>query len=88
MRALFIKAGSKRSGGRTIASLIQLILAALLLTLALAPSVQAAQPRWRTLVSLTFDDGLTESAARDILASHGMRGTFYVNSSLIGSGGG
>ena len=88
MKELFIKAGSKRSGWRTLASLIKLILAALLSTAALTTSVQATQAHWRTLVSLTFDDGLTESAARNILASHGMQGTFYVNSSLIGAGGG
>lgn len=42
---------------------------------------------YRTIVSLTFDDGLTQSAARDILHNHGMHGTFYINSAFIGSGG-
>jgi peptidoglycan/xylan/chitin deacetylase (PgdA/CDA1 family) len=44
--------------------------------------VQAA-PQWRTLVSLTFDDGLSQSAALAILAKHKMVGTFYVNSDRI-----
>ncbi len=57
-----------------------------LLALAWLPSAQAASAR--TIVSLTFDDGLTQSAARAILLSHGMKATFYVNANLIGSGGG
>jgi peptidoglycan/xylan/chitin deacetylase (PgdA/CDA1 family) len=39
-----------------------------------------------TVVSLTFDDGAaSEYSARAILAAHGMRGTFYIPSGLIGS---
>jgi peptidoglycan/xylan/chitin deacetylase (PgdA/CDA1 family) len=39
-----------------------------------------------TVVSLTFDDGRqTQYAARAPLAAHGMHGTFYVNSGLVGS---
>jgi peptidoglycan/xylan/chitin deacetylase (PgdA/CDA1 family) len=39
-----------------------------------------------TVVSLTFDDGRqTQYAARTPLADHGMHGTFYVNSGLVGS---
>jgi hypothetical protein len=39
-----------------------------------------------TVVSLTFDDGRqTQYAARAALASHGMHGTFFVNSGLVGS---
>ena len=38
-----------------------------------------------TVVSLTFDDGTTgQDAAADLLASRGMRGTFYVNSGRVG----
>jgi peptidoglycan/xylan/chitin deacetylase (PgdA/CDA1 family) len=38
-----------------------------------------------TIVSLTFDDGSADQAVLGgILASHGMRGTFYVNSGTIG----
>jgi peptidoglycan/xylan/chitin deacetylase (PgdA/CDA1 family) len=39
-----------------------------------------------TMVSLTFDDGRqTQYAAREPLKAHGMHGTFYVNSGLVGS---
>ena len=38
------------------------------------------------MVSLTFDDGRqTQYAAREPLNAHGMRGTFYVNSGLVGA---
>ena len=40
------------------------------------------------MVSLSFDDGWdTQQAAQSALASHGMVGTFYVNSGLIGAPG-
>ncbi|GAB6141632.1 hypothetical protein JCM14076_23610 [Methylosoma difficile] len=55
-------------------------------SLVLTAPAQATSVQWLTLVSLTFDDGLTQSAARNILAKHGMQGTFYINSNLIGSG--
>ena len=42
----------------------------------------------RTIVSLTFDDGLNESPVAAILRSHGMNATFYVNSNLIDQGSG
>lgn len=61
---------------------VEIWLAALLLCLAAGPSAEAA-PTW---VSLTFDDGLTQSAVHDILQAHGMKGTFYVNSNKIGIG--
>jgi peptidoglycan/xylan/chitin deacetylase (PgdA/CDA1 family) len=39
-----------------------------------------------TVVSLTFDDGTaTEYQARSLLSSHGMLGTFYINSSKLGT---
>ena len=40
-----------------------------------------------TIVSLTFDDGWAcqYEHARPILAAHGMRGTFFVNSNLVGA---
>ena len=60
----------------------KLMLMVLLSIVSLNQSVQAA-PLWRTLVSLTFDDGLTQSAALAILAKHKMVGTFYVNSDRI-----
>ena len=50
----------------------------------LGPSVGRATAA--TVVSLTFDDGRqTQYAARAPLAAHGMRGTFYVNSGLVGT---
>jgi peptidoglycan/xylan/chitin deacetylase (PgdA/CDA1 family) len=40
-----------------------------------------------TIVSLTFDDGTaSEFQANALLLEHGMRGTFYVNSSRLGTG--
>jgi peptidoglycan/xylan/chitin deacetylase (PgdA/CDA1 family) len=41
-----------------------------------------------TVVSLTFDDGrATQTVAGPILRSHGMNGTFYLNSARLGSSG-
>lgn len=46
-------------------------------------SAGAAAPN-QTIVSLTFDDGRqTQYSARAPLASHGLRGTFYINSGLV-----
>ena len=56
-------------------------------TLVAGPSTPAvaAGP---TIVSLTFDDGQSSQYnALPILQSHGMRGTFYVNSGLVGQAG-
>jgi peptidoglycan/xylan/chitin deacetylase (PgdA/CDA1 family) len=45
------------------------------------------KPAGQTVVSLTFDDGWADQyTARAIFAAHGMKGTFYVNSSTISSG--
>jgi peptidoglycan/xylan/chitin deacetylase (PgdA/CDA1 family) len=50
-----------------------------------APTQPPLPPR-QTVVSLTFDDGAaTQYNARSILSSHGMHGTFFLNSPLIGS---
>ena len=39
-------------------------------------------------VSLTFDDGMADQmTAQQLLKKHGMVGTFYINSSFIGSAG-
>jgi peptidoglycan/xylan/chitin deacetylase (PgdA/CDA1 family) len=55
-------------------------LVAALATLALAGPAQA-----QLIVSVTFDDGVADQAtAVPILAAHGMRATFYVNSARIG----
>ncbi|MEQ1558980.1 MAG: Ig-like domain-containing protein [Methyloglobulus sp.] len=72
---------------KPMVSAINMTLVAFAIIVGTTQSVEAANPRWLTLVSLTFDDGLTQSLARDILRTHNMHGTFYINSDLIGSGG-
>ncbi len=67
--------------------LVNMVLIGWLSAVSLLQPAEAGSGNWLTLVSLTFDDGLTESPARSILANHGMHGTFYVNSDLIGAGG-
>jgi peptidoglycan/xylan/chitin deacetylase (PgdA/CDA1 family) len=48
----------------------------------------AGPARAATVVSLTFDDGeATQYAARAPLASHGVHGTFYLNSTRLGTSG-
>ncbi len=50
----------------------------------LGPTVGRASAE--TAVSLTFDDGRqTQYAARAPLSAHGMHGTFYVNSGVVGA---
>ena len=62
---------------------LTVMLALSAMTAAFASSARAA-----TVVSLTFDDGrATQNVARSILASHGVRGTFYVNSAKVGTSG-
>jgi peptidoglycan/xylan/chitin deacetylase (PgdA/CDA1 family) len=66
-------------------ALAMLLLAAVVCLPLLAPGASrgAASP---VVVSLTFDDGRqTQYAARAPLAAHGMHGTFFVNSGLVGS---
>jgi peptidoglycan/xylan/chitin deacetylase (PgdA/CDA1 family) len=47
---------------------------------------QTPDPASSTVVSLTFDDGrATQYAVKDLLASRGMRATFYVNSDDVGT---
>jgi peptidoglycan/xylan/chitin deacetylase (PgdA/CDA1 family) len=59
------------------------------LTGALTTSPPAAQAAGPVVVSLTFDDGLTSQyRLKDVLASHGARATFYVNSSAVDRRGG
>jgi peptidoglycan/xylan/chitin deacetylase (PgdA/CDA1 family) len=51
-------------------------------------SVSATRRRGTTIVSLTFDDGSADQGlVPALLTSHGMRGTFYVNSGNIGKSG-
>ncbi|MCK5830388.1 MAG: polysaccharide deacetylase family protein [Methylococcales bacterium] len=87
MSALFLKMLRINNKGM-IMSISQLILTGLLTTLVFTQPIQAAGVKWLTLVSLTFDDGKNESNARSILASHGMHGTFYINTNRIGIGNG
>jgi peptidoglycan/xylan/chitin deacetylase (PgdA/CDA1 family) len=55
----------------------------LLAALSLSSTAHAAS---QTIVSLTFDDGsATQFQADQMLANHGMHGTFYLNSSRIGT---
>src|SRR5712692_6815235 len=63
-----------------IAAALVLIVPALVVV---RPSAKAAG---QTVVSLTFDDGTAvQYQALSILSSHGMLGTFYVNSSKLGT---
>ncbi len=64
---------------------------AILVWLSICSLIQTAQAapisvQFLTLVSLTFDDGRNQSKARELLAKHGMQGTFYINSNRIGIG--
>jgi peptidoglycan/xylan/chitin deacetylase (PgdA/CDA1 family) len=49
--------------------------------------VATSDPEPRTIVSLTFDDGQATQypAVRDLLASRGMHGTFFINSAKVGT---
>jgi peptidoglycan/xylan/chitin deacetylase (PgdA/CDA1 family) len=59
--------------------------AALCVAFALLCATANAAP---TVVSLQFDDGYDDNVlAAQMLEAHGMRGTFYLNSSFIGNGG-
>ena len=61
-------------------NLLRASVVAAIVMLALAPSALGAQ----TVVSLAFDDGIaTQNFARTQLASHGMHGTFYINSGNV-----
>src|SRR5690242_9514250 len=45
----------------------------------------AATASGQTVVSLTFDDGIaTQMLTRPLLISHGMKGTFHINSGTVG----
>ncbi|MCB1029607.1 MAG: hypothetical protein KDB24_17775, partial [Microthrixaceae bacterium] len=60
---------------RSLPAAVLLLLQPLVVLLASAPA-DAAEP---VIVSLTFDDALTEHAlAGDLLAERGLQGTFYV----------
>lgn len=68
--------------------LILITTAMVLAPLALLAAVPAGAATSPTTVSITFDDGqATQNLARDALRSAGLRATFYINSSLVGSSG-
>jgi hypothetical protein len=72
---------------RGLRATLQFVLAAVVAALLPLVPVHSAHAAGRTIVSLTFDDGLTQSPVRAILLRYGMKGTFYVNANLIGTGG-
>jgi peptidoglycan/xylan/chitin deacetylase (PgdA/CDA1 family) len=61
-------------------------LAVLLVAVLAACGVGCASdaPARPVTVSLEFDDGNTQGPVRDLLARHGFRATFFINSGLIG----
>lgn len=52
-----------------------------------APSGASAH-HVRTIVSIQFDDGSRQTAARAILKKHHMHGTFFINTGYVGTGNG
>jgi peptidoglycan/xylan/chitin deacetylase (PgdA/CDA1 family) len=61
-------------------------LAALVVVSLLALPAAGASASGQTVISLTFDNGLaSQYGVRAMLSSHGMHGTFYINSDLAGS---
>ena len=81
-----------RCGGRRRRARFAWTASAALLVAAVVPASARADydspkrlPRYSTVVSLTFDDGGADQyITRRILADHGMKATFYVNSNLAG----
>ena len=72
---------------REFLSVIDILLLCFLLSLNTLQSVEAEDAKYLTLVSLTFDDGLRESAAIQPLLDSGLKATFYVNSNRIRTSG-
>lgn len=66
---------------------LHLLAAALVTAFVLVPA--PARAATGTIVSLTFDDGVQDQYhnARPALASHGMQGTFFINSARVGAPG-
>lgn len=77
--------GISHSAMRRTARVALAAVAAWLVIAVLGESSAASQTP-QTIVSLTFDDGTaTQFQADQMLADHGMDGTFYINSSRIGA---
>src|SRR6476646_4522110 len=67
---------------------VLVIVLAMSLAGSVAPAQRAHAAAATTVVSLTFDDGnVDQQIVPAILASHGMQGTFYINSGPIGTPG-
>jgi peptidoglycan/xylan/chitin deacetylase (PgdA/CDA1 family) len=76
--SLLASCSTLRTCGRAVQVLVVLVV---LLAL---PGISGA--RAATVVSLTFDDGIaTQKLVRPILASHGVHGTFFINSGNVGA---
>lgn len=78
---------NKRLGLAVGALAVAVIAAAVLAGTVLVSSASTSTPK--LIVSLTFDDGYANqyTNAAPILAAHGMQGTFFVPSGLVGSSG-
>ena len=75
----------RRACGLTALSVFRCLLLCVLSVAALMQSSAATAAQ--TVVSLTFDDAINQSPIRNILLNHGMKGTFYINSDMIGDSG-
>jgi peptidoglycan/xylan/chitin deacetylase (PgdA/CDA1 family) len=74
---------SRQAASGSRARRVRLLSALAVVVLLLIPKPAVAA---QTVVSLTFDDGTaTQYQARSLLSSHAMRGTFYINSSKLGT---
>ncbi len=62
------------------------VLVGVLASIFLSGSAAGSTVVYRTVVSLTFDDGrISQWTARDLLKNHGMNATFYLNSGTVGT---
>ena len=67
---------------------VLLVFSGVLASIFLSGSATGSIPVYRTVVSLTFDDGrASQATAGELLAAHNMHATFYLNSGLVGSTG-
>jgi peptidoglycan/xylan/chitin deacetylase (PgdA/CDA1 family) len=65
---------------------VLLVLAGLLAFVPGQQAGQSASAATKTVVSLTFDDGhLSHYSTLKMLDSHGMHGTYYINSAMVGT---
>ncbi|MGD0274328.1 MAG: polysaccharide deacetylase family protein, partial [Gaiellaceae bacterium] len=65
-----------------------MVLLGVLASIFLSGSAAGSVPVYRTVVSLTFDDGrISQWTTRDLLKNHGMNATFYLNSGTVDTSG-